>query len=140
MKLLISRKVFYTIILVSLLLLIAAMSTAVYFYREYLKFKQTPQQSSQAEADKTIAEVGQLMVLPQDETPTVATVSDPVALHDQPFFAHASVGDKVLIYTKAERAILYSPTQHKIIEVAPISLSDSTPQPAPGTSTKSTKK
>ncbi len=39
----------------------------------------------------------------------------------QPFFANAQVGDKVLIYYKAKKAILYNPTDNKIVEVGPIS-------------------
>ncbi len=62
------------------------------------------------------------MLLPEGETPTVATVSDLKPLKGQAFFAHATVGDKVLIYASAQKAILYNPRDKKIIEVAPISL------------------
>jgi len=74
--------------------------------------------------------VGKLMVLPEGETPTIATVSDPDKLKDQAFFAHAKTGDKVLIYAKAKKAILYSPTDNRIVEVAAIDLGG-TPAAAP---------
>jgi hypothetical protein len=60
------------------------------------------------------------MVLPSDEAPALAKVSDPTALGGQSFFKNAKVGDIVLMYQKAARAILYDPVINKILEVAPI--------------------
>ncbi len=71
--------------------------------------------------------VGQLIVLPTDEEPTVATVTDPDVLKGEAFFVNANKGDKVIIYVKAKRAILYDPVQHKIVEVAPFNMNP-TPQ------------
>lgn len=65
--------------------------------------------------------IGQLAVLPTGEAPTVATVSDRAKLQNQPFFAHAENGDKVLIFANAKKAFLYRPSINKIIEIAPIS-------------------
>lgn len=64
--------------------------------------------------------VSRLMVLP-DEEPTVATVADPEKLAGQEFFKAAKAGDRVLIYPGARKAILYSPTDDRIVEVAPLS-------------------
>jgi len=69
---------------------------------------------------KIIAAVGKLIVLPTDETPTIAVVTDPSKLQDQPFFSDAKQGDDVLIYTKSGKAILYDPTINKVIGMAPI--------------------
>lgn len=80
--------------------------------------------STQSDAD-LIAAVGKLIILPTDETPTIATVTDLSKLKDQPFFAQAQVGDKVLIYPKAQKAILYRPSEDKIIELAPLNLGSS---------------
>lgn len=68
-----------------------------------------------------IDKVGALMVLPTGEEPVVATVTDPEKLKQQVFFTQAKKGDKVLIYSKAQKAILYDPVANKIIEVAPLS-------------------
>jgi hypothetical protein len=75
--------------------------------------------NKQEEATKTIQAVGKLMVLP-DEVPTVATVTDLEKLKDQVFFKNAKIGDKVLIYLKAQKAILYDSESNKIIELAPL--------------------
>jgi hypothetical protein len=68
---------------------------------------------------QVVAAVGKLMLLP-NETPTVAVVSDLTKLQGQKFFANAKQGDVVLMYAQAQKAILFSPTEDKIIEVAPI--------------------
>ncbi len=78
------------------------------------------QAAAEIEISTLIERIGKLIVLPQDEEPTVATVSDPEKLKDQVFFANAQVGDKVLIYTKARKAYLYDPEGDILLEVAPI--------------------
>lgn len=79
-----------------------------------------PTTASEAEIAALIVKVGELIVLPQGEAPTIATVTNPELLKVQPFFANAKEGDKVLIYTSARKAILYNPASNKIVEVAPI--------------------
>lgn len=83
-------------------------------------------QPVQDEVTTIVNEVGKLIVLPTDETPTVATVTDLSKLAGQPFFANAKIGDKVLIYTQAQKAILYDPIANKIIELAPFSAGTNT--------------
>lgn len=68
-----------------------------------------------------VAAAGRLILLP-DETPTVATVTDMAPLRGQAFFERAQLGDVVLMYPRAARAILYRPSADLIIEVAPIAL------------------
>lgn len=76
----------------------------------------------QAETDALIAEVGKLYALPTDEKPTVATITDVDKLKDQPLFKNAKNGDKVLIYTTANKAILYRPSEKRIIEVGSVNI------------------
>jgi len=80
--------------------------------------------SGTSESD-IIAAVGKIMLLPADETPTLAKVSDLSVLQSQEFFKNAAVGDIVLMYAKSLRAILYDPVQNKIIEVGPITAASS---------------
>ncbi|HEX3099746.1 MAG TPA: hypothetical protein VHQ41_02115 [Patescibacteria group bacterium] len=75
---------------------------------------------NQDDAKQLVQQVGKLIILPTDEDPTIATVSDLNKLKDQPFFTKAQVGDKVLIYSKAKKAILYRPSSNQIIELAPL--------------------
>lgn len=69
-----------------------------------------------------VEEVGKIYALPKDETPTIATVIDKEKLKDQPFFANAQNGDKILIYTKAKKAIVYRPKEKVIVNAGPIAL------------------
>ena len=97
---------------------------------ELADVRQNPGKAAKEETQALLRRIGQLIVLPQGEEPTVATVNDPERLKVQPFFALAKQGDKVLIYTNAKKAILYDTGNHKIIEVAPVSFgnqADGTP-------------
>lgn len=82
--------------------------------------------SDQNEAEDLKKEVGNLMELPADELPTIATVVDSEKVKEQDFFKNAANGDKVLLFAKDGKAILYRPTASKIIEVAPINLGTGT--------------
>ena len=75
---------------------------------------------SQTTSDDIVKKVAKLMVLPGDEVPTIAMVSDVNVLKDQLFFKNAKNGNFVLMYAKARRAILYDAELDKVIEVAPI--------------------
>lgn len=106
--------------LIALILVVAGF--AVYFWNQSITLKKNPQRLAQEETKKLLADVSKLIVLPEGENPTIATVTDPERLRDQPFFAKAKKGDKVLIYTNAKKAILYDPVNNKIVEVAPINI------------------
>lgn len=87
-----------------------------------VKTLKDPQGAAENQIRKVVADVGKLIVLPQNETPTIATVSDLAPLKSQPFFTNAALGDQVLIYTNARKVILWRPTENKIIEVAPLTI------------------
>lgn len=101
------------------------------------------QAQTQTEIDVLLTSVGKLIALPSDEKPTIATVSDVEKIKDQPFFKNALNGDKVLIYTKAKKAILYRPSENKVVEVGAVNINQqaqpsgsplSTASPTPTTS------
>ncbi len=123
-------------------LLIVATAVAGYFSYNYYtaaqqldKIRNNPQLAVTQEVNDTIAKVGKIVALPTGETPTVATITDKSKLTDQPFFAKAQNGDKVLIYVQAKKAYLYRPTTNKLIDVAPINVGTS-PSPSPTASPK----
>ncbi len=106
---------------------ILAIAAAGYFYYELYTLKQDPNAQARKEVNTLVAKVSKLVVLPEGETPTVATVSDVEALKSQPFFANAKQGDKVLIFAQSRKAILYSVEMNKIIEVAPLNIGEAAP-------------
>jgi hypothetical protein len=118
-----------------LVLVVLLAGAAVYFYL-HSRHAANSELVSQSEARSLAAKVSRLMILPTDEVPTIATVSDPSKLANQAFFQNAKVGDKVLIYTNAKLAILYDPSVDKIVTIAPINTgkdnsSGTTPAVAP---------
>jgi len=116
------RRLGFKRLLISLLVIsaIGGMTTGVTYFRKYQALKTDPTIEAQKETQALVATVGKLMELPTDETPTIATIADKEKLKDQPFFAKAENGDKILAFTKAMQAILYRPSTNKIINVAPI--------------------
>lgn len=106
------------------ILFLASIGGVYYYYDKYTKTKNlldNPDAASRAETEAVIAKLQKLMVLPEGENPSVATVLDVEKIKDQPFFTKASNGDKVVIYTKAKIAILYSPEKNLIVNVSPVS-------------------
>ena len=85
--------------------LLVAVGFAGYFWYEAYGLKKDPQKTAQEETQKLLSRVSELIILPEGEVPTIATVSDPEKLKSQPFFSRAKKGDKVLLYANARKAI-----------------------------------
>jgi hypothetical protein len=103
------------VILLVVGLLIGAGGMYTYFQRQLAK----------NELLTVLNQVSRLMLVPEKEMPTLATVSDKEKLKDQPFFQNSQNGDKILIWSKAGKAVLYRPSLNKIIEVVNIDLNNS---------------
>lgn len=119
--------------LVAVIIVIAAIGFSLKSNQETNRLKQeleslqqTQQQPSDDEVNKLVAEIGKLIVLPEGENPTLATITDKEKLKDVPFFSKAENGDKVLIYVTARKAYLFRPSTQKIIEVATLNLNTAT--------------
>jgi len=104
------------------LALLIVSGVAFYFYREANRSDSELHAAVAPEEVTAITlKVGKLILLP-DEIPTVATVQNPEKLKDQPFFAHAKAGDKVLVYSVAKKVYLYDPVNNIIVNVAPLNI------------------
>jgi hypothetical protein len=109
----------------SMVIAIIAIVSAGFFWMKWRQAdNNNPAKTAQREIDSTLERVGRLMFLPEGAQPTVATIKDPEQLKDQQFFINAEVGDKLLIYSAARKAILYRPSEDKIIEVAPLNIGE----------------
>lgn len=114
-----------------LVLLVVVSGVAFYFYQQTRIYNKQDKDTTtfatqQAEA-AIVARVGKLVLLPAGETPTIATVSNPDKLRDQPFFANAKEGDKMLVYTIARKVYLYDPVNNILLNVAPLNIDTTTP-------------
>lgn len=114
-------------VVIFLIIVALAVAAGFFAYRYNQSQKEVsrlsdPKVAAQKQVSDLVAQVGKLAQLPSSETPTVATVSDVTKLKGQAFFAAAINGDKVLIYTQAKRAVLYRPSENKVIEIAPLNI------------------
>ena len=83
----------------------------------------TTTETSPAEVQALLEKLGQHLVLPTGETPEIGQIEDPVqAAKTQPFLVGAQKGDVLIVYVKAQKAIVYSPSRDLIINVGPVSL------------------
>lgn len=84
--------------------------------------KKDPQSVAKEEIKELVGKLSKLVVLPADEEPVVATVTDKEKLKDQPVFARAENGDKILIYSKAQKAYIYRPSTNLLVDVVPVNI------------------
>jgi hypothetical protein len=93
------------------------------------------------ETASLLAAAGKLILLP-DEVPTIATILDAKKLvAEQVFYQGAQNGDKLLVFAKAQKAVIYSPSRNVLVNVGPVYFNNAQAAPAPktkavGTSTK----
>ncbi len=114
-------------LLVLALLLIIAIASSFYFYSKYHDVQNKlkhPEVVVKTETQSLIDKVSKHAELPGGEQPTIATVSDVSKLAKQTFFANAKNGDKVMIYSKAKKAILYRMGEDRIINIAPLNINN----------------
>jgi len=93
-----------------LLIILLLIGVAGFFLIRYFN-------SREISNDDIIRRVSKIYNLPEGENPTIATVTDLYKLGAREFFRDAKNGDKVLIYRRADKVILYRPFEGKIINV-----------------------
>lgn len=133
----------HALTLVLCLLLVVAITGFAWAYKNYqttqkqiarLLTTEGQQELAKQQIESIVGRVGQLIVLPADEEPTVASIVDVEKLAvEQPFYAGAKNGDQVLIYVKNRKAIIYDPDRNILVNVGPVSVNadtGTTPPPA----------
>lgn len=118
---------FKKIIILVLIVLVAGVFTFLIIQNVHTKneINSLKKHNSSAKNDgyaDLVSKVGKITELPNEE-PTIATVRNIQELASEPFFKDARNGDKVLIYTKSKKAIIYRPSTNKIIQSGPINFS-----------------
>ncbi|OGH07510.1 MAG: hypothetical protein A2171_02355 [Candidatus Levybacteria bacterium RBG_13_35_9] len=122
---------------VFLIVVVLIITGGFVYYKNQIAKSQVSQQTlsltqqKEQENNDLIEKVGKLILLPTNEQPTIATITDKSQLSTQPFFNNAVDGDRVLVYANAKKAILYRPSTNKIIEVAPVNITSPTLTPSP---------
>lgn len=106
----------HLLLLLVVLLFAAAAAVGGYFYFKYQQIKNNPNIVAQEETKYITSQIGKFIDVPKDEQPSLATITDVSKLKDQPFFKKAENGDKLIVYNKAQKAILYRPSENKIVD------------------------
>ncbi len=111
------------VVIAILAIVVGVLGIGIYIGYKEIKANQTKGASAEAISNAEIlTKVTMLTEVPYDEIPVIATVKDVEKLKNQMFFSRAQIGDKLLIYNKARRALLYRPHNNKIIETMSIKL------------------
>lgn len=102
------------------LLGIILVATASYgIYEKFFNLSDT--ERAQKELSIAVFAVSKHMVLPEGDEPVLATITDAEAIiKQQTFFTGAVNGDQLLLFPKSMKAIIWSPSRKKIINVGPI--------------------
>lgn len=113
-------------IVLVVLVLGASMATSLIYYRKYQELnRMTADQFSQRSNQKIIGKVSRLYSLPTDEQPSIATIKDKETVKKQyPFLSQAENDDILLLYQKAQLAILYRPSTGQLVKVGALNISD----------------
>lgn len=82
-------------------------------------------QLSQQQIDALLEKVSMLMEIPTNEDPLVATITDAEVLRaEQEFYRGVIDGDMLIIFPSEAKAVIYSPSQNKIINAGPVFAGD----------------
>ena len=116
---------------------VVALIAGAFFIGRHSVYQTHPELSSTEQAAAILTKVGTLIELPQGEAPQMATIEDAPSLKaTQPFLANAQNGDVLIVYASAQMALLYRPSQNKLIAVGPVnSEQPSLPSPPEETET-----
>lgn len=80
---------------------------------------------SKDEVKALVQKVKVIAFLP-DEIPDVITITDLTRYSANPFFANAQLRDKILIFKKAGKIIVYNQAENRIVNIGPYQVQDAT--------------
>ncbi len=79
---------------------------------------------------RLLREISALIVVPQDEEPVVAYVTNAPQLRmEQPFYAGVKNGDFVVLFPISQKAVVYDPVAKILINVGPVQVNDAIQPP-----------
>lgn len=128
------KKILIAIVIVALLVI----AGGIYYWTT----NKTGDKISSAQVEAILSKLGARMILPTGEVPQIAPIDDPIeSAKIQPFVSGAVKGDLLIVYVKAAKAIVYSPSRDLIVNVGPVTMNPGTPSaPAQGEPATSTAK
>lgn len=91
---------------------------------QYEAIKKDPQILAKEETKELVAKLSKLVVLPENEEPILATITDKEKLTDQVVFAKTENGDKIIVYSGVKKAYIYRPSQNILVDVISINTNE----------------
>lgn len=129
----ICEKSYLTLVIVILGALVLILGVAYTFH--WFGLGLSADAKAKQEVADVVSAVSKHILVPQDDTPVLARVTDAAKLAgEQPFFAHTANGDELLLFPKSAQAILYSPSRDLIVNVGPIQYDNNQQQQVPAAS------
>lgn len=98
------------------LLLLSALGFGGFFF---YKYQDALQREPNRESQRITQAIEKVVALP-DEEPVLSTVQDKSKLTNTALRVRAENGDKLLIYSKAKRLIIYRPSTKKVVDMLTI--------------------
>jgi hypothetical protein len=113
------KKSFNPVALLLLVALIGSLAFGGYYFKQYQDLKTSSSKPADQANKELVNKVNKVYQLPQGEFPIVALVDDEAKFITQyPVFTAAKKGDNLLLYEKAGQAILYRPSDNKVVGTA----------------------
>jgi hypothetical protein len=109
--------------LMSLLVLTGlSLGVALFFYLQWHDARSpvVENKTVQKEVEKIVETISELVFLPENEEVELVTLDTEETIRSSAFFAHAEVGDVLLVYRVANRVVLYRPSTEKVIETGAV--------------------
>ena len=116
----VSKKNVFFLLAIGLVLVVGVFAYSE--YRQSQNLANNPDLAKEEEAKNVRKNVSKHAIFPEVEDATVATIKDTSTFKDQAFFKEAKVGDKVLVYAKSKRVVLYRPSIDRIVNMTELSV------------------
>lgn len=100
---------------------------------EKLSTVQGQQELSKTQTQALLGEMRQIIIMPDNEDPVVATITDINQLKDKEFYKDAQNGDRVVVFANAKKAYIYSPERKLIVNVGAFQLDEKAQAQQPAT-------
>ena len=114
-------------LVIILVVLVMASTIGVYRFQQWrTKPKVTVESNENISLEETVNRIGKHFVFNPKEKPVMLMVTEPEKMREANpwFYEHASVGDRVLLWS--DQAVLYSVSQDRVLQVLPLNVPTST--------------
>ena len=104
-----------------IIVIVLALIAGAFLFGRHSVYQAHPELTGAEQATAVLTKVSKLIELPQGEAPQMATIEDAESVKTvQPFLANAQNGDILIVYSSAQIALLYRPSENKLIAVGPV--------------------